>query len=286
VSARILAIEAAQYHADPCATPSLSASIAHTLVSKSPLHAYTEHPKLGGVDRPKEPGTEALNAGAVIHELLLGKGAGFTVINADNFRTKLAQQARDEAIARGRVPIIAEKLDRYVGIAALLRDKLKAKGVDFSTGECEVALEWEDQCADGPVLCRSMWDFVQRSAGHIVDVKTCASANPLEIAKHFVPYGYDVQYAAYTRALAALEPEFEGRIEMEFAFCEIEPPYSVVVRPPDGALREIGNRRWERAVQQWHASLASGHWPDYDDGAAARFIEAPQWDVARELTDW
>jgi hypothetical protein len=46
-TARFLDVSTAEYHADPCAQPSLSASIARELIHKSPLHAWQVHPKLG-----------------------------------------------------------------------------------------------------------------------------------------------------------------------------------------------------------------------------------------------
>ncbi|WP_242401117.1 hypothetical protein [Acetobacter okinawensis] len=36
----------AQYHADPCPTPSLSNSVARILLDESPMHAHFSHPRL------------------------------------------------------------------------------------------------------------------------------------------------------------------------------------------------------------------------------------------------
>ena len=41
-------ISAADYHADCAPEPSLSSSIARTLLAQSPLHAYHAHPRMGG----------------------------------------------------------------------------------------------------------------------------------------------------------------------------------------------------------------------------------------------
>ena len=40
----IFTIPAADYHADPCEVPSLSASIASLLVNRSPFHAWSAIP--------------------------------------------------------------------------------------------------------------------------------------------------------------------------------------------------------------------------------------------------
>src|SRR5687767_12481495 len=88
------------YFSDPAETPSLSASIAHTLVSKSPIHAWMQHPRLGG--RGKKP-TRAMDLGSVVHALLLGAGKEYCVIRApdgepeyEDFKKKAAREARDE----------------------------------------------------------------------------------------------------------------------------------------------------------------------------------------------
>ncbi len=87
MAANILNVTEAAYHADPCDRPSLSHSIAHTLVSESPRHAWIEHPRLGG--NRERVSTRAMDDGAILHRLLLGEGAGFEMVMADDWRTKL-----------------------------------------------------------------------------------------------------------------------------------------------------------------------------------------------------
>ncbi len=44
----------AAYHADPCADPSLSRSIAEKLILESPRHAHAAHPRLTKQDEEEE----------------------------------------------------------------------------------------------------------------------------------------------------------------------------------------------------------------------------------------
>ena len=60
-----------EYHSDPCDSPSLSASIAQTIVLESPAHAWLQHPRFGG--KQIEP-TKEMDRGTLVHALLLGKG--------------------------------------------------------------------------------------------------------------------------------------------------------------------------------------------------------------------
>ncbi len=95
-------------------------------------------------------------------------------------------------------------------------------------------------------------------------------------------YGYDVQRAAYTSALRTIKPELAGREDFVFLFCEIEEPFCVTPVRPDGQFRDLGQRRWERAVQTWRDCLRFDNWPGYSD----RIIDvAPMpWALARELS--
>lgn len=47
-------LDESTYHADPCAAPSLSSSIAKVLLFKSPLHARYCHPKLNPQHQSEE----------------------------------------------------------------------------------------------------------------------------------------------------------------------------------------------------------------------------------------
>ena len=58
-----------RYHSQiDVGTPLLTYSAVKTLVTKSPYHAYLNHPKLGAVPHKS---TKAMNKGSIIHGLLL-----------------------------------------------------------------------------------------------------------------------------------------------------------------------------------------------------------------------
>lgn len=279
MTARILNVTEDEYHKDPCATPSLSASIAQILITESPLHAWLRHPRLGAT--PDEA-TVATNEGTVLHKLLLGKGAEIAVINMPDFRTNAAKEARDSASAAGQVPIIKHKFAAIEAAAAMLRERCEKFGFPL-TGESEVAIEWTDETEAGEVLCRSRLDHVFIDAGVIYDVKKSRSVNPKYLAKNIVELGYDLQQAAYTRALAALKPELEGRIDFVFLFCELDPPHSVVPVRLDGAFREIGTRRWQQALYTWERCLRRSEWPGYCDGIVT--LDPPAYVLNQYLAD-
>lgn len=283
--ARILDCTPEEYHKDPCETPSLSASTAHVLISQSPLHAWTRHPKYGQLGEDEEleaedDDSEAKSNGTLVHRLLLGKGADLAVIEADNFRTKLAREARDEAKAAGKLPILVARLDELTSVVTILRARCQDLGYEF-TGQSEIPVQWYERGLEGPVLCRSMIDHAHIDDGVSYDVKTIRSANPEHIARTFIEHGYHIQDHCYTRAHEQLRPALTGRVDMTFLFMEIEPPYAVVPVVPDGAIQEIGKQHWQRAVSVWQQCLAKNEWPSYCTSRIT--IEAPPWAVTKHL---
>lgn len=290
MAARILDCTEEEYFADPCEVPSLSQSIAGLMLSRSPLHGWSAHPRLGGApaeegeeddgEEDEEKSTPAMDAGKLIHRLMLGKGADVVIVHFDNFKKKLAREQRDEALAAGKMPVIAAKYDGFVKAAEILRDRCARAGYPL-TGESEVAIEWTEPGLNGPVVCRCRMDHVFISEGRILDIKKVRNAQPRKVARNFVEYGYDVQAVAYSRALQALQPELTGRIDFTFLFMELYPPFSVVPAKPDGAFREIGLNRWLTAVKLWERCLATGRWPGYSDHVV--MLEAPQYVVAEHL---
>lgn len=282
--AKILHCTEEEYFADPCEVPSLSQSIAGKILSRSPLHGWSAHPRLGGApaedgeeddgDEEVEKSTDALDTGKLLHKLMLGKGVDVVIVHADSFRTKVAKAARDEAREAGKLPIIVAKYEALVKSADVLRNRCAAAGYPL-TGESEVAIEWTEPGNDGPVVCRCRLDHVFLSEGRILDIKKIRNAHPRKAARNFIDYGYDIQYAAYRRAVSALHPELRGRVDFTFLYMELEPPFVVVPARPDGAFREIGENRWLQAVKIWERCLATNRWPSYSDQVVT--LEAPSY---------
>lgn len=288
-TARILDCSEEEYFADPCEVPSLSQSIAGKILSRSPLHGWSAHPRLGGAptqdvdeedDEEAEKPTDALDQGKLLHKLMLGKGVEVVIVHADSFRTKVAKAVRDEARALGKLPIIVSKYEALVRSAEILRARCANAGYPL-TGESEVAIEWTEQGNNGPVVCRCRMDHVFLSEGRILDIKKIRNAHPRKAARNFIDYGYDIQFAAYRRAVSALHPELRGRVDFTFLYMELEPPFVVVPAKPDGAFREIGENRWLAAVKVWEHCLATKHWPSYSDRVVT--LEAPAYVVAEHL---
>ncbi len=271
-------VGADRYHDDPCEAPSLSSSIASTLCNYSPLHAYSQHPKLGGRAKKR---TASMDGGTLIHALLLDAGRNIVSIPHDDYRTNAAKALRDEALACGSIPVIAEKLDIAKKIASNVERRLRGDfGIVFN-GKSEVVAIWEERGRFGPVPCRAMLDHVFVDAGIIFDLKTSADARPRSCARSAVEYGYAIQHAAYTSALQKIRPQLVGRVRMSFIFVELEPPYAATPSDLSAELAELGQLQWRRAVKTWEQCLRDDKWPGYTTSRAV--LDCPPWAMSAEL---
>ena len=86
----------AAYRADPCPLPSLNPTLAIDLLSRSPLHAATEHPRIG---KPVEPARLDFDLGRAAHAVLLEGDTAILPIDADDYRTNAAKAAREFTFA-------------------------------------------------------------------------------------------------------------------------------------------------------------------------------------------
>lgn len=262
-----------EYRADPSEVPSLTQSIATTLVTQSPLHAWYQHPRLGGVPRPP---THSMNDGTAVHELLLG-GGRIVEVQYDDFRTKEARALRDDAIAAGRVPMTRPKLAELRDAAHAVHTQIRRLGFRLD-GLCEQSVAWQEHTSCGTVQCRGRVDHLSLERGEIIDIKTARTANPERLDWAFVDQGLDVQAAAYENALALLEPRLAGRIDVVFLFCELVPPHAVSCVRLAGSMAELGQARWARARTMWAYCLRHDSWPGYGEAR----VEAPPRALERE----
>lgn len=261
------------YHADPCPMPSLSASIAKRLIADSPLHAWNAHPRLGNGER--EESTTAQDNGTLIDRLIFDSGPAIVEVNADNWRTKAAQEQRDAALEAGHIPVLTRVLAEALITATKVVNRLGERGIKLS-GQSQVTAIWQKN----DIWCRGRFDHWVEKTATIYDLKWVKSAHPDDIAKHMVTYGVDIQSAAYVEAVETLRPELAGRVKFQPLFIENGPVLAMCIRPIAGTMRELGQRKWHRACEKWARCLATNDWPDYGDNGQ---IEAPEWALTADM---
>jgi len=277
-------IPAATYHADPwpdadpAGRPSLSSSIAKLLCTASPAHAWAAHPRLNPDHTPAT--SVAFDLGTAAHSVFLEGVECVETIEASDYRTKVAQEARDEIRARGRVPLLADQWQLVQETVATLRGRLEARSDDpplFAAGDPEVTVLWKE--LGDEVLCRSRLDWLRTDATVIDDLKiTSRSAHPASWARQVFSLGYDVQSEFYRRGIETLTGT---RPTFRLVVVELEQPHAVSVLQLAPDAEVIARKKVDYALELWRKCVAGDSWPAYRDAIA--FATLPAYEESRWL---
>lgn len=297
--ASIIEVSPHEYHK----LPGFSASLAKVAIARSATHAKDVYDrKLESMADECADDSEDVSAdkrkrldgGSIDHALILGVGKRIDVIPnellASNgaISTKAAKEFVTASRAAGRIPVKWAELEIHKLIASSVKDRIAEAG-HMLDGTSELAIEWYEPTARGPVQCRCMMDHVVVSIEDgaapwavIYELKMVGDAHPERCQRTAESLGYGIAACAYERALAALYPRLAGRISFQFLFCETTRPYAIWDPPRlSGAFRELGQRRWLRAVHDWAEVLATGSSPTYRDMGHDE-ITAPMWALRNE----
>jgi hypothetical protein len=255
-------IPAAEYHR----IDALSASTIKTLLQKSAAHARMQQ------INPHDDPTPQQERGTIRHALTLGEDDIIQLIDAPDFRTKAAQQARDDARQAGRIPVIADKAAELYAIAATARLQIEsALSIHLDTdGQAETSLFWNE----GALKCKARPDWLNNDNSLIVDLKFTELTQSAWI-KSLSSNGYDVQSEWYRRAVRM---DLEQECRFIFAVCETLPPYPVYFVELTGAYRAIADVKIERALQIWGACIESNIFPCYSQEIIE--LDPPAWEMA------
>lgn len=276
-------MDEATYHGDPAPAPSLSSTLARLILAKSPLHAWTAHPRLNPQWEPVEKKT--FDIGRAAHRAVLGRGADFVAyppeLLASNgaASTKEAKAWAEEQRAEGRTVLKSDEVDQIGDMADAVQRQLAAMGIKLDPARSEMVALAE---IDG-VWCRAMIDNAPADPRlPLYDLKTTTDASPEALAKTIASYGYDVQAAHYLAVWKAATGEDR---KFRIIFVEKEAPYGVSVaelyrKPGDEADWFDHAAALARDARRiWGECLTSGNWPCYP--ARVAVIGAPGWHLTK-----
>lgn len=252
-----------EYHRDPVPGGSLSSTGARKLLPPS-CPALFRH----WADHGQEY-TADFDYGKAAHLRVLGTGPAIRAIDAANYLTKAAKQARDDAREAGEIPLLAHEVAEIDAMATALRaHPLAAKLLDPDRGQAEVSLFWQDP--ETRVRCRARLDWApDPGPGRplLVDYKTCASADPDRLEKAINEFGYHVQRGHYLPGAKATGLVSEDA-ELLFVFQEKRAPYLVTVVELSPTAKRIGEHLAREARHLYRECTTSGRWPGYTDDVA------------------
>lgn len=289
----IYAVSAADYHAQRDHAPMLSSSIARILLSQSPLHAWTAHPRLNPNYVAEEK--KEFDLGTAAHAMLLEGDAGLSVIDPELYRSKptkanpdggvpkgwtndAIREARDAARANGKTPILPSNMAEIELMAKIARQAIAdcpdLGGLTLADGVAEQTIFWQEP---GVWICARP-DWMSRDRRVQISYKTTgASANPSGFERMIEGMGYDVQDALYLRGNRATGAPDDCR---SVTLCqENTPPYACSWTGLDPAFRALADEKVEQAIEIWRRCMASGKWPGYSSRIC--WIAPPAWAMAR-----
>jgi hypothetical protein len=265
-----------EYHSDPALTPSLSRNIIKLLITETPAHARHAHPRLNP-NFEEDDGGGKFDMGTAAHALLLEGEANTVIVEADSWRTKAAQEARNDARKEGKAALLTEQFERVKLVSAAAEKQILGcteLGIKdfYADGKTEQSYFWEE---DGTWL-RSRPDWISNDHKLILDVKfTDRSANPASIDKHIVSMGYQIQDAFYSRGakdIHGVDPKFV------FVFIELAEPFLCSFVGLSNSFKDMGRQQIEFGIFTWRECLKNNSWPGYPQRVA--WVDAPPWALA------
>ena len=282
-------ISAEAYHADPCEEPSLSASIAHVLLTQSPAHARFAHPRLNPAHA--EDNDPKFDSGKALHALFL-EGSDLLMVCKElspstgepvtAWQTKKSKEFRAEARANGYIPVLAHQETELRTALSLLRERVESLDCEPAAfaveGLPEQTLIWQEE---NGVWCRARPDWLHADFCAVDDLKIVGgSARPGmglgQFGRAVWSLGHDIQAAFYCRGVKMLtgqEPAFR------FVAFELEPPHQISASSLGSIARAIAETKVARAIALWGQCLEKNHWPGYPRWPVE--LEAPAYELGK-----
>jgi hypothetical protein len=234
---------------------SLSSSDAVILIDDTPAHLKVSWSEVRTANRKADIGT-------VIHTLALEPlrhESAITIIDAPDFKKHATQDARDEAIAAGKTPILID---------------------DYATAKTAMhALMEHPDC--GPLLTAGKVEhgfFARHESGIwtkarpdqftpdeiIVDIKTVGSVQDEFIRRRIYDGHWYIQAPFHADVVARVL----GHQPKDYLWLCVEqkPPHAIKVVRPARSTMEAGGRKIAEAIATFAACARTGEWPAYPAG--------------------
>ena len=263
-------ITEAEYNADPCAEVSLRASTAWLIAERGgvPYRAWYETPRLNKNFKPNL--RRKFDCGRAAHAVMFGKGSEIKIIDADSYRSKDAQAARDAAYDNDQIPLLTHEHETVMLMVESAADQLTAMvhagtipAMPFGDeSHREHTIIWKDK----DVWCRARIDGLPMDGEFLYDYKsTEASAHPdLWQFRQMRQLGFDFSMAHYRRGLTALNITHSP--QCAFIVQENYEPYLLSLVRVDDELIMRADQKVQHAMKIWGKCLRDNNWPGYAVG--------------------
>lgn len=258
-------IEMADYIADPCPAPSLSTAVVCDLDKRTPLRAWTFHPRLG---KRHSPSTARGELGSAVHSLAFGgPPVAYAPPSFTDWKKGAAQEFRDGIRSEKGIPLLDRHRDNVERAAESVRAALAET---FGKGTTEITMAWQSH----GVWMRGRLDWMDDNGTVDVDLKTVEDLDPYDWERRNIePGGLDVQAGMRNLGHAAIDGKER---KMIWLLQDIEPPFDFCFVGLAPSKLALAHAKIERAAGIWARCLAANKWPGY--GNAVRWAEAKPWE--------
>ena len=280
-----------EYHADPCLYPSLSASIIRQLVESAPARVFWTNTRVN-------PAAETVNRqifdlGTAAHAAFVGGNEEIAVIHADDFRTKAAKEAREQAYAAGLTPVLAKDMERVEAMADAAttfceQDPYLALMTNGAGVMPELSMFWQEPIMQGQdnapmIYCRARPDLsLVHSTGDvsILHYKTTGTElNISSIERLAANQRWDLTAAHYA---AGVDACWAGPKQRHvFLVQETRSPYLCMAVELEDTWREVAEMTRANAMETWEWCVRNGKWPGHRKGV--RSLHPPKWHEAAAI---
>jgi hypothetical protein len=227
-------------------------------------------------DNPK-PAKREFDLGHAAHRLVLGVGEELEPLDFDNYLTKAAKTARDEAREAGAVPLLRHEWEQVQLMADAIRQHPVA-GPLFAPGSgvAEQSIYWTDWRTGVRCRCRPDWIPHRRDGRLIVaDYKTARAVDPGALQRAVYERGYHAQAAHYLDGVKAAGLHGDQEPAFVFVFQAKVAPYLVHLVELDFPALTLGAARNERALRIYAECERTGVWPGFNDRIT--YLPLPAW---------
>ena len=240
-------ISDAIYHGDKM---SLSSSGARTLLRPGGPARFRYDQ-----DNPGSGHAEHFDFGHAAHAEVLGTGLEVAEVKAKDWKTKAAQQARAQAYAEGKVPLLSSSVQAVRDMGAAVDAHAEASAL-LAFGRPELSAYATDP--QTWMRLRARPDYLTDRT--MVDYKTTVDAAPGPFESSAAKYGYAIQEAHYRYVLALLGIEVDRCV---FIAQEKVPPFLISLHENDPEDVKLAGRQVRRAIDIYAECRATNEWPGY-----------------------
>ena len=225
---------------------------------------------------PRED-SKVFDLGRAAHRLVLGDGQDIVEIDAPDWRTKKAQEARRDSRESGFLPLLTKEVREMEAMAAALR-RHPVAGPLFApgTGIAEDSLFWRDSVTGVPLRARIDWtkNPVAGRRRVLAEYKSADRVDPPSVSRAVENYGYHQQCPHYLDGFTSLGLGGPDTM-IALVFQERTAPYLVHVTQLNATAMQIGRAKNREAIRVYQECLRSEQWPGYGD--AVSLTALPTW---------